>query len=35
MEENNIPIIYSKHNYPGIIRYSPRTRRYFPDKYTI
>jgi hypothetical protein len=35
IKKNNIFIIYSKHNYPCVTRYSPYTRRHSPNKHTI
>jgi hypothetical protein len=35
IKKNNIPIIYSKNNYPYAIAYSPYTRRHSPNKYVI
>jgi hypothetical protein len=35
MEENSVPIVYSKHSYPCLIGYSPYTRRYSPNKHII
>jgi hypothetical protein len=35
VEKNNISIVYGEYNYSCVTRYSPYTRRYSPNKYTI
>jgi hypothetical protein len=35
MEKNSISIIHGKYNYSYVIRHSPYTRKYSPNKHTI